>query len=178
VKVLVVGSTGFLGGAVADAARAAGHAVTVFTRGRTTRTPAPGVTVLTADRHGDLSELAGKHFDLVVDTCAFGPDAVARLLAVLGSMVGLYAFVSSASVYADFSMPSVDERSPTSRATPAQLDEQALCRPSCDRAPPHTVRPTVLSSANANSSPSTASATVPSSSAPVFSSGRATTRTG
>ena len=128
-KVLVVGGTGFLGGAVADAARAAGHTVTVFTRGRTTRTPAPGVLVLTGDRHSDLSELAGRHFDLVVDTCAFGPDAVARLLAVLGSMVGLYAFVSSASVYADFSMPGVDERSPTSRATPAQLDEASALPP-------------------------------------------------
>jgi 2'-hydroxyisoflavone reductase len=119
--VLVVGGTGFLGGAVADAARAAGHAVSVFARGRTKREPAPRVETLVGDRFGDMSSLRGRRFDLVVDTCAFSPDAVANLLDALSPTTGRYALISSISAYADLSKPNMDETAPTSRATAEQL---------------------------------------------------------
>src|SRR5688572_32008048 len=119
--VLVVGGTGFLGGAVADAARAAGHAVSVFARGRTKREPAPRVETLVGDRFGDMSSLHGRRFDLVVDTCAFSPDAVANLLDALSPTTGRYALISSISAYADLSKPNMDETAPTSRATAEQL---------------------------------------------------------
>jgi 2'-hydroxyisoflavone reductase len=119
--VLVVGGTGFLGGAVADAARTAGHAVSIFARGRTERQAAPRVETLVGDRFGDLSSLRGRRFDLVVDTCAFSPDAVTALLDALSPATGRYALVSSISAYADLSKPNMDEAAPTSRATPEQL---------------------------------------------------------
>ena len=40
----------------------------------------PGVETLVGDRFCDLSNLRDRRFDLVVDTCAFSPDAVAGLL--------------------------------------------------------------------------------------------------
>jgi 2'-hydroxyisoflavone reductase len=119
--VLVVGGTGFLGGAVVDAARTAGHAVSIFTRGRTKRQADPLVETLVGDRFGDLSGLRDRRFDLVVDTCAFTPDAVADLLDALSPATGRYAFVSSISVYAGLSKPNMDETAPTSRATSEQL---------------------------------------------------------
>ncbi len=120
-KVLVVGGTGFLGGAIVDEAIAAGHDVTVFTRGWHRRRLPNSVKTLIGDRHGDISALEGQHFDLVADTCAFAPDTVLRLLDSLSSDIGCYALVSSASVYDDFSLPGTDEDSPTSRATDEQL---------------------------------------------------------
>jgi nucleoside-diphosphate-sugar epimerase len=119
--VLVVGGTGFLGGAVVDAARTAGHAVSIFTRGQTKRQADPLVETLVGDRFGDLSGLRDRRFDLVVDTCAFTPDAVADLLDALSPATGRYAFVSSISVYAGLSKPNMDETAPTSRATSEQL---------------------------------------------------------
>jgi 2'-hydroxyisoflavone reductase len=120
-NVLVVGGTGFLGGAVADAATTAGHAVSIFARGRTKRQAAPLVETLVGDRFGDLSSLRDRRFDLVVDTCAFSPDAVAELLEALSPATGRYALISSVSAYADLSKPNMDETAPTSRATPEQL---------------------------------------------------------
>ncbi|MBM1173929.1 NAD-dependent epimerase/dehydratase family protein [Microvirga arabica] len=121
--VLVVGGTGFLGGAVADAALEAGHRVAIFTRGQTVNpTISAGFETIVGDRHQDLSALRGRSFDLVVDTCAFAPDAVAGLLDALSPSIGRYALVTSASVYADFAQPGVTEQAPTSRATPEQMD--------------------------------------------------------
>jgi 2'-hydroxyisoflavone reductase len=120
-KILVVGGTGFLGGAVAQAAQAAGHAVAILTRDRNRWNSLPDLEVLIGDRYTDLSSLRGRQFDAVVDTCAFTPDAVSGLLDALPPTIGRYAFVSSASVYTDFSKPNVDEQAPTARASDAQL---------------------------------------------------------
>jgi 2'-hydroxyisoflavone reductase len=116
---LVVGGTGFLGGAIARAAISAGHRVTVFSRGRTA-SDLPGAEFVIGDRHTDLSKLRGRKFDAVADTCAFEPDAVATLLDILGG-VGYYAFVSSISVYSDLSAPGMDEEAATHAATAEQI---------------------------------------------------------
>lgn len=122
-NVLVVGGTGFLGGAVVNAAIAAGHAVTIFTRGQTTNTQSTAeIAVLTGDRHRDLSGIKGRVFDLVVDTCAFAPDAVSSLLDALSPAIGRYALVSSSSAYADFSTPGISEDTPLGSATLEQLE--------------------------------------------------------
>lgn len=122
-NVLVVGGTGFLGGAVADAALKAGHRVAVFTRGQTANPViGAGVETIVGDRHSDLSALKGRSFDLVVDTCAFAPEAVAGLLDALSPAIARYALVSSISVYAGFTEPGLKEQAPTSRAAPEQLD--------------------------------------------------------
>jgi 2'-hydroxyisoflavone reductase len=121
VKVLVVGGTGFLGGAIADHATACGHEVTIFSRGRKVRYASDTAKHILGDRHADLSALHGKSFDIVADTCAFAPDAVETLLEALSGGIGIYALVSSISVYADFVQPDMDETFPTSRATPEQL---------------------------------------------------------
>ena len=121
-KALVVGGTGFLGGAIVEAAMAAGCAVAVLSRGETARTLPQGVRVLQGDRHGDLAVLTGERFDLVFDTCAYTPEAVERLLQVVGPGLRRYLFVSSTSVYRDYSKAHLSETDPVPTATKADLD--------------------------------------------------------
>lgn len=98
-RLLVIGGTRFVGRHLVEAALARGDAVTLFNRGRSGPAPA-GVAQRTGDRRGDLSALAGGHWDAVVDTCGYLPREVAAMAAVLRGRVGRYLFVSSVSVYA------------------------------------------------------------------------------
>src|SRR3954453_21670068 len=68
--VLVIGGSVFLGRAVVGEALALGANVTVFNRGRSGTTPA-GAEQVVGDRTDpdDLAQLAGRTFDVVVDTC-------------------------------------------------------------------------------------------------------------
>jgi 2'-hydroxyisoflavone reductase len=110
VRLLLLGGPRFLGRAVTDAALAAGHEVTFFNRGRTNPDLYPEVERLVGDRAGDLAPLRGRSWDAVLDTCGYLPTVVRASAEALVSS-GLYCFVSSVSVYADFSEP-VDETSP------------------------------------------------------------------
>lgn len=98
-KLLLLGGGVFLGVAALNAALERGHAVTVFNRGRArTRWP-DGVEVLHGDRSADLSALAGRRWDAVIDTCGYTPADVQRSAEALAGC-GRYLFVSSVSVYA------------------------------------------------------------------------------
>lgn len=121
-RCLVVGGTGFLGGAIVDTLIADGHDVTILSRGQTSRSASGKADVLTADRHGDLSVLADQSFDWVFDTCAFAPDAVERLLRVVGGACSRYVFISSLSVYGMFMTAGLQETSPAQEATQADLE--------------------------------------------------------
>jgi 2'-hydroxyisoflavone reductase len=111
VKLLVLGGTLFVGRAVAEAALAAGHDVTLFNRGQTHPELFPEAEHLHGDRTGDLSALAGREFDAVVDTTGYVPRFV-RASAELLAGAGHYCFVSSISAYADLSSGPTEE-SPT-----------------------------------------------------------------
>ena len=109
-NLLLLGGPRFLGRAIADAALARGHELTFFNRGRTNRDLFPEAEKLFGDRASDLSALTGRDWDVVVDTCGYLPRDVRASAEMLSGSVGLYCFVSSVSVYADFSRP-VDEQS-------------------------------------------------------------------
>ena len=132
-RCLVVGGTGFLGGAIVDALAVAGHAVTVLSRGVSDRAMPPGARTIRADRHGDLSALADGSFDWVFDTCAYAPDAVDRLLDALGGAMARYVLVSSLSVYGRYATVGLTEDAPVPDATAADLARAAAVPPS-DRA--------------------------------------------
>jgi Nucleoside-diphosphate-sugar epimerases len=107
-----LGGTKFLGRHVVDAALARGDEVTIFTRGQTNPELYPEVEHLTGDRDGDLGALQGREWDAVIDTSGYVPRIVRQAAEVLRDSVGRYVFVSTVSVYADFSRP-IDETSPT-----------------------------------------------------------------
>jgi len=114
-RILVLGGTQFLGRHVVDAATERGHDVTLFNRGQTRPELFPEAERLRGDRDGDLSALAGRTFDAVVDTSGYVPRVVRQTLDALGE-VGHYTFVSSVSAYADLAAPR-DEDSPLAQLT-------------------------------------------------------------
>jgi 2'-hydroxyisoflavone reductase len=108
VRLLVLGGTRFLGRGVVDAALARGHEVTLFNRGTTNPELYPGAERLRGDLTGDLDALRGREWDAAVDL-----DPTQRAGSYVDELpggVGHYVFVSTISVYADFSQP-VDEES-------------------------------------------------------------------
>jgi nucleoside-diphosphate-sugar epimerase len=109
--VLVIGGSVFLGRAVVAEALSAGAVVTVFNRGKSGPTP-PGAEQIVGDRTSadDLAQLAGRRFDVVVDTSGYVPADVALSAGQLADSCGHYAFVSTISVFPDW---------------PAQLDYDA-----------------------------------------------------
>jgi 2'-hydroxyisoflavone reductase len=96
-RLLVIGGTVFFGRWVVVEALTRGHEVTVFHRGLHNPGLFPQAEELIGDRDGDLSALAGRSWDAVVDTCGYAPAGVAATAAVLD--VEHYGFVSSAAVY-------------------------------------------------------------------------------
>ncbi|GIM95883.1 NAD-dependent epimerase/dehydratase family protein [Paractinoplanes toevensis] len=105
---LVLGGTRFVGRAVVDHALALGAEVTLFNRGQTAPGLYPQLETVLGDRTVDLSALAGRRFDAVVDCAGYDPAVVARSASALRDAVDRYAFVSSVSVYADQSVPPVE----------------------------------------------------------------------
>jgi 2'-hydroxyisoflavone reductase len=104
-RLLVLGGTLFLGRAVVEAALEHGDVVTIFTRGQTNPGLFPEAEHLRGDRDGDLSALTRREWDAVVDTSGYVPRVVRASAELLAPAVSHYTFVSSLSVYADFSGP-------------------------------------------------------------------------
>lgn len=109
-KLLLLGGPRFLGRAIVDAALEGGHELTLFNRGTTNPELYPEVERIVGDRKEGLDGLTGRKWDAVVDTCGYLPRDVRASAEVLAGS-GIYCFVSSISVYADFRAP-VHEQSP------------------------------------------------------------------
>jgi 2'-hydroxyisoflavone reductase len=105
-KILILGGTGFIGPHQVRYALERGHQVTIFNRGRS----APGmfgkdVEELKGDRANDLEALKGRKWDAVIDESASpsaAPDWVKLSANLLKDSVGQYLFVSTRSVYLEF----------------------------------------------------------------------------
>jgi 2'-hydroxyisoflavone reductase len=132
-RCLVVGGTGFLGGAIADQLVESGHSVAILSRGQTSRSTHSSVETITADRYGNLDNLAEQSFDWVFDSCPYSPDAVEALLTVVGSDIDRYVMVSSISAYGEFLEPGLCETANVPEAT-AQDFEVAANVPAESRA--------------------------------------------
>jgi 2'-hydroxyisoflavone reductase len=108
VKILVIGGGRYVGRHFVEAALARGHELTLFNRGRSAPAPA-GTLHIAGDRQGDLGPLADTAFDAVIDVCGYLPRDAARMAQALNGRVGRYLFVSSVSVYADFTRPNDED---------------------------------------------------------------------
>ncbi len=122
-RVLVLGGTVFVGRHVVEVALARGDEVTLFHRGRHGAELFPDVERLTGDRNGDLSALAGRQWDAAVDTSGYFPRQVRASAEALAGRVGHYAFVSSASVYADHSRVGTREEAPVNEVPDGAQEE-------------------------------------------------------
>jgi 2'-hydroxyisoflavone reductase len=135
-RLLVLGGTKFLGRHAVAAALAGGHDVTIFTRGQTNPELFPEVQHLQGDRDGELDALEGGAWDGVVDTSGYVPRIVRQSAELLQDRVERYVFVSSISVYDDFSAP-ITEASPVAHlddpATEEILENYGALKAACER---------------------------------------------
>ena len=101
-KVLVIGGSGFVSGAVARMAVAAGHRTWVITRG--SRPVPEGVTGLVVDRR-DTDAFArvvaneNVHWDAVIDCIAYDPADIRQDISVFSSTASQLIFISTDFVY-------------------------------------------------------------------------------
>lgn len=114
-RILFLGGTRFVGRAMAEAAMANDHEVTLLHRGRSNDPVFDDAEHLLTDRDTDLSALDGREFDATVDVCAYVPRQVEAVADALGGRGGHHVFVSTMSVYAEPDSPGFNEDSPLLR---------------------------------------------------------------
>jgi 2'-hydroxyisoflavone reductase len=143
--ILILGGTVFLGRALVDAARARGHRLTLFNRGKSNPGLYPEVESLHGDRAADLGALSGRRWDAVIDTCGYLPRVVRASAEALAGQVEHYTFISSLSVYANVSRPGMDESGVVGKLADESVETidgetygplKALCEQAVERALP------------------------------------------
>jgi 2'-hydroxyisoflavone reductase len=122
-KLLIIGGTMFLGRHIVEAALARGHEITLFNRGNTNPDLFPEVEKLRGDRQNDLSALQGRKWDVAIDTCGYVPRVVKMSAELLADAVEHYTFISSISVYSDFSVPNMNESGPVGKLEDESVEE-------------------------------------------------------
>ena len=147
-KILILGGTIFLGRQIVEAALARGHEMTLFNRGQHNADLFPQVEKLHGDRAKDLSALTGRRWDAVIDTCGYVPRHVRATAEALADRVDHYTFVSTISVYPDFSQPGITENAPVGKLADETVEEvtgetygplKALCEQTAEAALPGRV---------------------------------------
>ena len=143
-KILVMGGTRFVGRPLVQQLQDAGHALTLFTRGKN---PVPaGVEHLCGDRSTaeGLSALAGRQFDVIVDSSGRTVADSRSVVEVTGAPSHRFVYVSSAGVYADSELWPLTETSPTDPESrhSGKLDTEAWL--TAEKIPFTSFRPTYI----------------------------------
>lgn len=133
-NLLILGGTIFLGRHLVAAARAAGHHVTTFNRGSNVIDEQKDIEKLTGDRAHDLSALAGRKWDAVIDTCGYEPTVVAKSIEALKASVSSYVFISTISVYHSFQNERQDEKAQLKSVEENRADDYGALKVACERA--------------------------------------------
>lgn len=121
-KILLIGGTRFLGRHLVNSARSRGHIVTLFNRGQTNPNLFMQVDKIHGDREKDLDQLTG-HWDAVIDTCGYFPRIVKMSAEALKDRAAHYVFISSISVYSDFSKIGIKESDPVGEIEDETIEE-------------------------------------------------------
>ena len=121
-KILILGGTRFLGPHMAEYARARGHVLTFFNRGKTNAGVLPDIERIQGDRNGQLDGLKGRSWDAVIDTSGYVPRHVRLSAELLHLQVPHYLFISTVSVYASFASAN-DERSPVGKLADESIEK-------------------------------------------------------
>lgn len=114
-NILILGGTQFIGRHIVEALLNGGHRVSVFSRGKTPDALPEHVERLRGDRNdgaAGLRALDGRSWDACVDVSGYLPKQVRPSVELLTDRVGQYVFISTVSVYEDFSDTPVLETHP------------------------------------------------------------------
>lgn len=113
-KILILGGTRFIGLHMTAIALERGHTLTFFNRGKTRIDRYPEIERIKGDRNGQIEGLRDREWDAVIDNSGYVPRHVRQSAELLAPKVKHYVFVSSISVYPNFSVPR-DESSPVGK---------------------------------------------------------------
>ncbi len=109
-RLLILGGTRFLGPHTVEFARARGHAVTLFNRGKTAPELFASLDQRRGDRAaGDYASLAEGTWDAVIDTSAHRPHWVREAAQAVAGRCGRYLYISSTGVYWPYERHGIDE---------------------------------------------------------------------
>ena len=122
-NVLIIGGTVFLGRHLTEAMVRRGHAVTHFNRGHSAPDAFPEIEHLRGHRARDLELVAGRHWDAVIDTCAYYPRTTAASAAALRDGAGCYVLISTINQYGGFPVRGIKEED---ASEPEPADEPPL----------------------------------------------------
>lgn len=113
-RILILGGTGFIGPQQVEYALARKHALTLFNRGQTNAGLFPNVPRIIGDRNAPNGHdgLKSGTWDVVIDNPTRNPAWVRDAGVALKGRVGQYIFVSTISVFSDYSKPGMDENGP------------------------------------------------------------------
>jgi 2'-hydroxyisoflavone reductase len=143
-KILILGGTRFIGLHMTALALKRGHTLTFFNRGKTKTDRYPEVERIKGDRNGDIEGLKDREWDVVIDNSGYVPRHARLSAELLAPKVKQYVFVSSISVYPDFSVPR-DESSPVGKLADETVEKvdgdtygplKALCEQAVAKALP------------------------------------------
>ncbi|MCE7861086.1 MAG: NAD-dependent epimerase/dehydratase family protein [Chloroflexi bacterium CFX2] len=121
-KILIIGGTRFVGRHLVNSARARGHEVTLFNRGKSNPGLFRRVKAIQGDREKDLDQLTAE-WDAVIDTCGYLPRVVRLSAEALKDKVGRYVYISSISVYASFKKIGIKESDAVGTLADESLEE-------------------------------------------------------
>ncbi|WP_449540324.1 NAD-dependent epimerase/dehydratase family protein [Ferdinandcohnia sp. Marseille-Q9671] len=122
-KLLILGGTKFLGKHLVLEALKRGHEVTLFNRGKSNPTLFPEIETIIGDRDSDLKGLEGRTWDAVIDPSGYVPRIVQKSVEKLKNHVKHYTFISTISVYEDYSHAGISETDPVSTLQDHSVEE-------------------------------------------------------
>jgi 2'-hydroxyisoflavone reductase len=114
-KILIIGGTLFLGKHITKRALEKGYEVTLFNRGMRNPDIFQDAERIKGDRDKDIDLLRNRKWDAVIDTCGYIPRIVEKSAEILSCNAGKYVFISTISVYKDFSKTGITEGSELSK---------------------------------------------------------------
>ena len=121
-----------------------GHTLTFFNRGKTKTDRYPEIERIKGDRNGEIDGLKDREWDVVIDNSGYVPRHVRLSAELLAPKVRQYVFISSISVYPNFSVPR-DEKSPVGKLADETVEKvdgetygplKALCEQAVEKALP------------------------------------------
>ena len=124
-RILIIGGTRFLGRHLVESALERSHEVTLFNRGKSNPDLFPQLETILGDREKDVQTLkdAGRLWDAVIDVAGYVPRIVRLSAEALKENVGRYVFISSISVYSDFSKVGINESDPVGKIEDETVEE-------------------------------------------------------
>ncbi|MEJ6005238.1 NAD-dependent epimerase/dehydratase family protein [Paucibacter sp. AS339] len=125
-NILVLGGTLFVGRHIVEALLAAGHRVSILTRGQTPDSLPASVERLRGDRDAGVSglqSLVGRSWDACIDVSGYTPRQVRASAELLRGRIQRYVYISAVSVYGDPILHPVTESCPRLPAASDDVQE-------------------------------------------------------